>query len=245
MLSPINQWKASIPGLPRDRPVSVRHRRVIIIIVHPTVLSNYDSVNMKAARACPQCRESKRKCIRAGPGEPCASCHQRELNCGGRLLPSTAATSRKEKEKEKKRKDTTVTPNLPWETIVELVEIYLDKLHDRPHSIFHPATLRAQLRDRSLCGTLLYSICAVASKFSSDGERHDLEITMAAEAKRRLKADLENVCIENIQACILLSTLSAGNCETSSAALFTRKTFFLPQPASKLMIWSRDCYKYG
>lgn len=203
---------------------------------------------MKAARACPQCRESKRKCIRAGPGEPCAPCHQRRLKCGGRLqLPSTAATSRKEEEKEKKKgkEGTAVTPNVPWETIVELVEIYLDKLHDRPHSIFHPATLREQLRDHSLCGTLLYSICAIASKFSSYPDRHGLEMTMTAEAKRRLKADLENVCIENIQACILLSTLSAGNCETSSAALFTRKTFFLPQPASQLMIRPRDCHEYG
>ncbi|PYH75906.1 hypothetical protein BO82DRAFT_396503 [Aspergillus uvarum CBS 121591] len=37
-----------------------------------------------------------------------------------------------------------------------------------------------------------------------------------------LQADIENVCLENMQTCLLIATLSAGNCETSSEALFVR-----------------------
>lgn len=115
--------------------------------------------------------------------------------------------------------------DLPRETAVELVECYLDKVHDRPHSIFHPPTLRKQLRNGAVGQTLLCAICAVGSKFSPDPDRRTMEACLAAEAKRRLKADLENICIENIQACILVALTSAGNCQIPSEALFIRMGF--------------------
>ncbi|KAL4881645.1 hypothetical protein BJY04DRAFT_188531, partial [Aspergillus karnatakaensis] len=69
---------------------------------------------------------------------------------------------------------------------------------------------------------LICAICAVGVKFSGHPNRRDLEVQLTTEAKRLLKADLENGGLENLQTCILLSTLSAGNCETSSEALYVR-----------------------
>jgi hypothetical protein len=96
-------------------------------------------------------------------------------------------------------------------------------VHDKPHSIFHPATLRANLRNGYVGGALLCAICAIGSKFSSNPDHRSLETCLTSEAKRLLQADLENVCLENIQTSILIATLSSGNYQASSEALFVRK----------------------
>lgn len=186
---------------------------------------------MKAPRACPQCRESKRKCIRPGPGEPCRSCQQRNLQCGSQLRRPTPSNTRPVSNEEHPTQpggqDEHTSPiNLPWDTTVDLVENYLKKVHDQPHSIFHPPTLRVQLRNGSLDEAMLCAICAIGAKFSSNPDRRSLEASLTTEAKRLLQADLENVCLANIQTCILVATLSAGNCQTSSEALFVRKFFY-------------------
>jgi hypothetical protein len=53
---------------------------------------------------------------------------------------------------------------------------------------------------------------------------------LGLEAKRLLLADMENICLENIQACVLVAMLSAGDCHVASEALFIRKNC-LPLPS--------------
>lgn len=65
-------------------------------------------------------------------------------------------------------------------------------------------------------------MAAIGSKFSSDPLRKGAGRGLALEARRLLLADMENICLENIQACILVAMLCAGNCNVSSEALFTR-----------------------
>lgn len=187
---------------------------------------------MKAARSCLQCRQSKRKCIRPGPGECCESCQHRKLKCSAQLrrqtrdhTPSFAEPISIEEQATPPtlRSECENPPNLPWEITVELVEVYLERVHDRPHSIFHPATLRSDLRNGAIGGALLCAICAIGSKFSSNLDRRSLETRLTSEAKRLLQADLENVCLENIQTSILIAALSSGNYQASSEALFVRK----------------------
>jgi hypothetical protein len=216
---------------PSSSEVSAILRLPLYSRVHPLIS------DMKAPRACPQCRETKRKCIRPGPGEPCRSCQQRNLQCGSQLRRLTPSISRPVSSEEHP-----IQPHgqgahrspidLPWDKTAELVEIYLNKVHDQPHSIFHPPTLRMQLRNRSLDGAMLCAICAIGAKFSSNPDRRNVEARLTTEAKRLLQADLENVCLANIQTCILVATLSAGNCQTSSEALFVRK--FPPTHSDKI-----------
>lgn len=191
---------------------------------------------MKAARSCFQCRQSKRKCISPGPGECCESCRHRKLKCSAQSrhqirerTPSVAQpiSSEKQARSPATRSGCENAPNLPWATKVELVEIYLENVHDRPHSIFHPATLRSNLRSGAVGGALLCAICAIGSKFSTNLDHRSLESRLTSEAKRLLQADLENVCLENIQASILVATLSSGNYPASSEALFVRERFLL------------------
>jgi hypothetical protein len=191
--------------------------------------------------SCRQCRESKRKCVRPRPIGHCNLCKQKGLPCGSAFadqvlsrevaaVPTSSSQDWRDKLKHPQHK----TPlGLEWETTVGLVEHYLDKVHDRPHSIFHPPTFWARLRNGDVGSALLCAICAIGSKFSADADRHGLETRLTAEAKRLLQLDLENFCIENIQACILVATLSAGNGEAASEALFVRKAAPLHLPSLK------------
>ncbi|KAI9740012.1 MAG: hypothetical protein M1818_004763 [Claussenomyces sp. TS43310] len=107
-------------------------------------------------------------------------------------------------------------------TAVELVDHYLDKFFGRPHSIFHPVTLRSLVGNGTLNKALLYAICAIGCKFSGNPDTRRQGSGLAAESKRLLQADLLNICLENIQACILIATLSVGHGDSASEALFFR-----------------------
>ncbi|KAF5617578.1 uncharacterized protein FTJAE_12596 [Fusarium tjaetaba] len=162
------------------------------------------------ATSCLQCREAKRRCVRRTIDSPCSNCQRKNLACSSHV--TTSAT------KETQESD----PGLTDDLAIEFVESYLMHLDGRAHSIFHQETLRRQVRGKEIGDALLYSICALGSKFSPKSEHRALEKPLTQEAKRLVQADLENVCIENVQTCILLSLLSAGNCHTSSETLFLR-----------------------
>jgi hypothetical protein len=187
---------------------------------------------MKYPKSCRQCRQSKRKCTRKGPGEPCDTCQQRRLRCDGQMRSRSTANA-------------PLTPSVPWKDprsfrtqshseeetlsglsrgiIVELVGHYLRAIHDKSHSLFHPPTLYSQVQDGSTGKALLYAICAIGSKFSGNPDARALGPCLAAKSKQLLLADLENICLENLQTCILVATLCAGNCTRGTEALFLRE----------------------
>lgn len=184
---------------------------------------------MKPATACRHCRVAKRRCIREGSGLTCTPCRQRNLACGSadtqrrEVRDTTRRTGPRHRASPSRDGSPADIANcLSRGEFAELVENYLTKLHGQAHSIFHPPTLRSQLRSNSLPRVLLYAISALGSKFSPNPEHREVGRHLALEAKRLLQADMENICLENVQACILVSMLCAGNCHVSSEALFIR-----------------------
>jgi hypothetical protein len=109
---------------------------------------------------------------------------------------------------------------LPDDLIELLVENYIWWIHDRPHSIFHLPTLRALVRAKKLPTALLLALLSYGALFHPDLEVSSLGPNLFDDAKQQLHLDLENVCIENIQACILLANLSAALLRPSSEALY-------------------------
>jgi hypothetical protein len=107
--------------------------------------------------------------------------------------------------------------------IENLVENYLVKIHDRPHSLFHPPTLRQDVRLKHISRALLCALCSMGCRFSTDTGIRRLEPLLTAEAKRLLKADIENISLENIQTCILAANLSGSESKSASEALFFRR----------------------
>lgn len=191
---------------------------------------------MKTPKACRQCRESKRRCTRRGPGDPCDTCDQRRLHCDGHLNRQyhgcrRALVAKKPIIQERANEQTVhvgppgddEAPSLPKGTAVELVNHYLDKIHDRPHSLFHPAILRAQVQEGTVSDCVLFAICALGSRFSANPDTRQLETSLAMESKRLLQAGLEQISLENIQTFLLLALLDFGNGNSSSEILFFRK----------------------
>lgn len=197
---------------------------------------------MKPATACRQCRIAKRKCTREGSGLACTPCRERNLTCGsadarrrqGRHTHSTE--SRHEPSPSPNDASTNTRDRPSREELVSLVEAYLAKVHGQAHSIFHPRTLRGQMSSGSVPMVLVYAMSALGSKFSENLQHRDMGYGLGMQARRLLLADMENICLENIQACILVAMLSAGNCNISSEALFIRKEEPPPPPPTSLLL---------
>jgi hypothetical protein len=192
--------------------------------------------NMRTPTACTQCRRAKRRCIRQVTSGTCISCKQRQQTCQARLqiqlavqrplvprspVPLSNSNSRQSSQQPERQLDLGL--GLSHGTAIELVDHYLDKFHGRPHTIFHPATLRLMVRNGTLSKTLLYAICAIGCKFSGNPDTRGQGSDLAAESKRLLQADLLKISLENIQACILVATLSVGHGDSASEALFFRR----------------------
>lgn len=179
--------------------------------------------------ACQQCREAKRKCLRSKPGHlaSCTRCMRHGLACSRDHRP-TASHNR------------TLVAQLPqsgtWKqsceiddflsdehAIAELVQHYFGKIHDRPHSIFHAPSLGKAIYQRTVSRALLLAICAMGAHLSMESSARALEPLLTAEAKRLLQADLEHVCLENIQTCILIANICAAHANPTSEFLFFRK----------------------
>lgn len=188
---------------------------------------------MRTPTACAQCRRNKRRCIRHEHRAACASCQQRQLNCESKaqtrrvgqraLAPQPLATFNTSRHTaQKPENQLRPSPDLSSGVAIELVEHYLDKFHGRPYTIFHPASLRSEVHSGTLKKTLLYAICAIGCKFSRNPAVRNQDSDLAAESKRLLQGDITNICLENIQACILVAILSVGHSNHESEALFFR-----------------------
>ncbi|KAH6625211.1 NADH dehydrogenase [Boeremia exigua] len=174
---------------------------------------------MKHATACPQCRSTKRKCAQdpADLQAACLACQSRKIECSrpwnkqkshrsmswnnhkARLAPSISATEQQDK-----------LPVASPEAIESYVQLYFRFIHDRPHSLFHEASLWTALRNGTLPESLKAAICALGCRFSSEPDQRELATTFAARSKTLLGQQLENICVANIQTCILLANSYAA-----------------------------------
>ena len=187
---------------------------------------------MRNPTACSECRQAKRRCIREDWGEACESCQHRQLICNKKLqhlvgrrslVPRSLTPVDHIKDlSHPPGQRTEPAPALSRGMAIELVEHYLDNFHGRPHMIFHPASLRSMVSADTLSQTLLFAICAIGSKFSANPDTRSQSPGLAVESRRLLQADISRICLENIQACILVAMLSVGNGDRVSEALFFR-----------------------
>lgn len=112
------------------------------------------------------------------------------------------------------------SPGLSEAALAKLVESYLRFIHDRPHSIFHRQSLWRMIEQKTIPAQLLYSVCSLGAHVCPDLELRSYKTILAKHAKRLLWADVENVCLENIQTCILLANIVAADQDPSSEVLF-------------------------
>lgn len=101
-----------------------------------------------------------------------------------------------------------------------MCDLYISHIHDKPHTLFHEPTLRQQVADGSVSRAILYAVLGLSARFSSHaGIRLQTE-KFAMDSKRELKADLDHICLENVQACILVGNLCGAEGNNDTEALF-------------------------
>ncbi|EJT73590.1 hypothetical protein GGTG_07446 [Gaeumannomyces tritici R3-111a-1] len=157
---------------------------------------------MGVAKACSQCRARKGKRIAPVDDGPhaCAPCTRRGILFSfvargtasrPRLLAAADSTSQSSSPSVTSNSGaSTVAPglNLSLASQLELVQLYLQLIHDKPHTLFHPTSLLQQVRDGAV----------PATRF--------VEAVKAA-----LNAVMEAMSLANVHAAILLRNLCGAH----------------------------------
>lgn len=128
------------------------------------------SESMKVAKACQQCRTAKRRCTTAHPQHSgCLQCLKRHNECSLRsthYAPCQKPVLLSRPSNSDTAAGLILLPPQQVEDDVrdELVDIYLQLIHDKPHTLFHPYVLRKCIQEHSCPDVILYSIMALAAR---------------------------------------------------------------------------------
>lgn len=105
-------------------------------------------------------------------------------------------------------------------TIVKLVELYIECIHDKPHTLFHVPTLRADVASRSIDKALLCSVLALSARFAATNKSRSLGPRFFKQAKRLLQQDLETLSLSRIQAWVIAGNVAGAESNSTSESLF-------------------------
>lgn len=101
-----------------------------------------------------------------------------------------------------------------------IVELYLANIHNKPHTLFHAPTIRAQVRDERISLAILFGMLALGARFSTEDAIKSRTEEFAAESRRQLKENLEHASIETVQASILNAEVFLGNANHEGECLY-------------------------
>ncbi|KAL4786288.1 hypothetical protein BJX76DRAFT_130362 [Aspergillus varians] len=189
---------------------------------------------MKVARSCRQCRAAKRKCTFGDlPNSACTHCAQKSLDCS--LLaglnwdrPRFIAPA---------RTGAGCSAKVSDEVRDQLIDLYLQLIHDKPHTLFHPATLLSRVRTRSLPDATLFSILALTARLSSEQTVQERAKDFFQTAKESFKRTLDDVTLDNVHAAALIGNMCGVEGDPNGESLFFGISFRmaqilrLPQPS--------------
>ncbi|KXH33786.1 ZnF3 [Colletotrichum salicis] len=112
-------------------------------------------------------------------------------------------------------------PSLPVR--LDLVRLYFDYIHDQFHSLFHrPSFIEDALGDRVHHG-ILFGICALSARFSTDPEFADVDPRDRSHAYIRAAEGLLNlrdVSLPTIQLCVLIGAALTANGDGESENIY-------------------------
>jgi len=116
---------------------------------------------MKTPTACVNCRQGKRRCTAGQDEAACNECRRRGMPCSFAAKASLPSNERLILP----QYVNSIPANLVTDSKVRLNlgQLYLSLIHDKPHTMFHPPALGRQLEDGSLPPKVMYGIFAMSS----------------------------------------------------------------------------------
>jgi len=174
---------------------------------------------MKLGSACLQCRSGKRKCEKVALGTACEQCKKRGLQCSSLQREELAATLLPNPQPPPPNESA-----LPLaEVVEELIDLYICYIHDKPHSLFHEPSLRRAAREGTLHHGVLFGIAGLSARFSSNPQIRSQGDAFAKRARKFVQSDLENVCLGNVQALILVGNVCLAGSSPDSESIYFGK----------------------
>ena len=181
---------------------------------------------MRHATSCAQCRTAKQKCSGINDGTSCKQCVRGGKICS--FAGSDTAAQVPQNSLSEAYLPVSLSGNRVFETRIglstrdgyQLVADYLRYIHDRPHSLFHIATLYENIKENRVSTGLLCSICCLGASVTSSANLRPSRAQLAALAKQLVLSQLEDICLQSIQACILLANISAVELKPSAEAMY-------------------------
>ncbi|KAL5601529.1 hypothetical protein FOBRF1_009062 [Fusarium oxysporum] len=101
-----------------------------------------------------------------------------------------------------------------------LVDLYFRFIHDSPHSLFHEPTFKTSAAQGTVSKPVLLAMLGLSARFATEPDIVARGPMYRAQATAALKEDLEHICIENIQACILVGNNFFGEGDADAESLY-------------------------
>jgi hypothetical protein len=161
---------------------------------------------MKLGSACLQCRSGKRKCDRA-LGTACEQCKKRSLQCSSPRRDASTATLLPIPQPVSSIESPESNSLPPAEVVKDLVDLYICYIHNKPHSLFHEPSLRQAARDETLNHGILLGIAGLSARFSANPQVRNQGHIFANQARIFVQTNIENICLENVQALIIVGNV--------------------------------------
>ncbi|KAJ9651398.1 hypothetical protein H2198_009313 [Neophaeococcomyces mojaviensis] len=181
----------------------------------------------------------RRKCEVTQPGQACAYCKSRNVQCSFAVTNTTSnikntasswhgpsPTSNDGDGLDLALWPSTSAPSNgipPQDVCEELVRLYFQYIHDTFHSLFHAPSLMEDVRNGVIPRVILLSIISLSSRFSTDLYFAGIDPRVrgrqyAREAERLL--DLRDISVTTIQACVLLGAFVITEGEALPESLY-------------------------
>ncbi|KAL7765038.1 hypothetical protein ACKLNR_002954 [Fusarium oxysporum f. sp. zingiberi] len=115
-----------------------------------------------------------------------------------------------------------LTPPLQTDmiTLRHIDNLYFRFIHDSPHSLFHEPTFKASAAEGTVSKPVLLAMLGLSARFATEPDIVARGPMYRAQATAALKEDLEHICIENIQACILVGNNFFGEGDADAESLY-------------------------
>jgi hypothetical protein len=130
-------------------------------LLHCCRIIKSPQLTMKLGSACLECRKGKRKCDKSTPGTTCEQCRRRGIHCSSLNRVTSGPATLIPRVSHLGEAD----PLMPSEQVrLELVDLYICYIHDKPHSLFHESSLKLAARDKTVSRAVLYGIFALSAR---------------------------------------------------------------------------------
>ncbi|KAK6538411.1 hypothetical protein TWF694_011287 [Orbilia ellipsospora] len=176
---------------------------------------------MRISTACLQCRTGKRKCSPDHTGSPCRQCLQRKQSCSHERNYARHRLDRHIRSPLLSEADPVEAVRPPYsEEVANLIDLYFDYIHDKPHVIFHEPSFKKGVKEGWATRGLVLCMIALSARFAEDPEIRSRGPAYAQGAKSCFKAELERVCIENVQAAIIIANICLAEGDSRAESLY-------------------------